>query len=116
MIPALFILLFLPSVCLAQEWDRTDRLLFFALEMTFAADILSTNHCQEHHNGTEKNPCSNDHPSPLRLGYYYAGGSLLYFLIADYLPPRWRKAFLSVATMTHLTFAAHNEFCVKWGF
>ena len=110
LIKLLILLLILPS-CIhfgKYEWDKTDKILYGTVVAAQVFDGVTT------HNYLQSNPNNyimdtwswkypSDRPDTAELITVKATELIIAYLIADLLPPKWRKAFLfgAAGTLTY---------------
>jgi len=109
-------LLFFPASLFAQgqEWTRLDKSLLITYQVARFIDWRQTLSIAEERrpDGSfrwrEINPLLGDHPSAGRVNSHYVITALAVPLIAHYLPPSYRRAFLTGAVVVEVGYVAHN--------
>ncbi len=90
-----------------DPWDNWDKVLFAGAIAATAADGV-TSHIIMNEGCTEKSPILGEHPSDTRIAAYLAAATVVQYLVAEHLPPPWRKAFLAGMIVLELKCARHN--------
>lgn len=83
------------SVCSADPWDRTDKILLGTTMATAVLDYGQTMHIarnpQDHY---EYNQILGDHPSPSAVRNGFLIGAAVKIIVAELLPSKYRKWWL----------------------
>ena len=108
------LLLFLPSLCFAGDWDTTDRILGGTALISTVIDWRQSHYIATHPtspNGdfAETNKVLGQHPSPGRVNTYFAGGIIIGGLSANLLPSPYRKLFLGGIAYIEIDSVKHNR-------
>ena len=96
----------LSTSCLAADWDKTDKILFGSFLVFETADYLQTKQLLDTPGLHEHNPFLKDNKKYVTP--YFAGCVLTGYLIADYLSPPKRKAFLIALNMLEVGMVGNN--------
>ena len=102
---------FLSTVaCAGGRWDTTDKILLGTTMATAVLDYGQTMHIarnpQDHF---EYNPILGRHPSPAAVRNAFLIGAAIKIIIAEILPPRYRKVWLSGWTIGQGLMVLHNH-------
>lgn len=99
----------------AAPWDKTDKTLFAGFTSARVADMAQTLQIARRPTGiesgyvyTETNPLIGASPSVGRVLTYFAVSHALVWLVADHLPAKTRKAFLTGAVVISAQFVQRN--------
>lgn len=98
-----------------HSWDMTEKTQFAAVTVVRLADMAQTLQIARHATTiepgyvySETNPLLGAHPSVASVaGYFLASHAVLYFA-ADYLPPVYRKMFLTGALTISASYVQNN--------
>ena len=87
----ILVLIFLSSCA----WNRTDKTIFATGMALKTIDCLQTIEIARNPDYYELNPIIGKHPSEEKVIAYFALGGLAYYLVADWVPEKWRTGWLS---------------------
>lgn len=97
------------SAYAGAPFDRTDKKLLVAYSVFHVIDWGQTRTIAMHpEHWHEVNPILGAHPSIGRVNAYFIATYAGNLLLARILPDKWRKLYLTGATMIEFGFAAHN--------
>ena len=106
------IILLLPLTVCAEPWDNTDKALFAVWMGAKIIDAGQTHNICKDGNLSEHNKAIEhitDKAGDNAVYPYFALTTVLGYLIADNLPPGWRKGFLAGCTVLETYLAIDND-------
>ena len=90
------------------DWDKQEKALFVTKCTVLLVDAMQTQYIYEHDEYYEINPVIDNYfHGDKAWGYFVLSGAAVY-LVADALPHKWRKAFLTGAIVLSLGVTSHN--------
>jgi hypothetical protein len=103
-----FLMMLIPGIAFAGDWDRTEKRLYQSYLLLEAADCLQTRYSLSRPDEfSERNPVLREVGSENVIPYCVIEALGVYYL-ADRLPHKWRKGFLAVATSINIWCVRHN--------
>ena len=102
----LVLIIFVVTSC---SWNRTDKAIFVTGMSLKAVDYIQTREIARNPNYYELNPIIGKYPSKEKVTVYFALGGLMYYLVANWLPERWRTPWLSFWATASFTCVVHNH-------
>ncbi len=93
----------------ADPWSATDKALGVTAATALALDWRQTQMISE--NPTkwrELNPILGSHPTIAAVNRHFAANAIMIGLIANYLPSKYRKAYLGAVSVVEFSCAGHN--------
>src|SRR5437899_6021095 len=91
------LLLLLPSLCFAGDWDKTDYTLLGVASVATYIDWRQTQYIAQHPDQFgEANKVLGKHPTVTQVNAYFARTSVLTGALAYYIPSEYRKTYLGV--------------------
>ena len=104
-----FLFLIIPSLSYA-DWDKTDYVLGITAVAALVVDWGQTRYIAKHpETHREMNIFLGEHPSVGRVNTYFGGVILGTVILANWLSPTNRKAFLGTITAVELIVTHHNR-------
>jgi hypothetical protein len=106
-----FLMLLTPfSSRAGEKWDTADKTLFVASTVALAGDWLTTRDMSHRYDEGyyENNVVLGRHPSTQKVDIYFASCAILNYVVTDYLPPKYRKAWLLVNSAVSLAAINNN--------
>lgn len=106
----LALLLLLPSLCFAGDWDTTDYALLGIASAATYIDWRQTQYAA-HHPGQfqETNRALGDHPTVTQVNAYFARTSVLIGALAYFIPSEYRKIYLATISAIEIEATTSNR-------
>lgn len=92
----------------AHEWTKSDKWRQGAYTALHVADWLQTRQISKRDEFTERNTILGEHPFTEDVDRYFAVTLIAHYLIADNLPPKYRRAFQYVTIGVQAGAVGHN--------
>lgn len=94
----------------SEPWNSTDKALLTATEVAYYLDFRQTREIALNPvNYYEHNALLGRHPSVGKVNNYFLATAIGTYLLADVLPPKYRRLFLSGALAVEVVTVAHNH-------
>src|SRR5437899_9875579 len=104
------LLLLLPSLCVAGDWDKTDYTLLGVASVATYIDWRQTQYIAQHHDQFhETNKVLGEHPTVTQVNVYFARTSALTGALAYFIPSEYRKMYLGGIAIVEVSATAHNR-------
>ena len=104
------VLLFVPSVCMSDTWDKYDYSLFGAYSVVTYIDWRQTQYIAKHpETFRETNSKIGEYPSISTVNKYFLHKALIETSIAYILPDWYRKTFLVGQFVYEFSVVKHNR-------
>ena len=104
--PIAFLIVFLPGIAFAGDWDGTEKVLFGSFLTLETMDYLQTKEILKSDRFHEQNPILKNNEKYVTP--YFMGCVLVGYLIADNLSPAKRKAFLGALNILEIGMVGSN--------